>query len=86
MGFLPRSNAFFLSAAEATTFVGRSRLALCNASSHPAPLYRGASNVPLIQTQIALSINRDIHPGKSGFFLSTPAQDIGIINWTTLIS
>jgi hypothetical protein len=29
-----------------------------------APLYRGASNVPLIQTQIALSINRDIHPGK----------------------
>jgi hypothetical protein len=29
--------------------------------------------------QIALSINQGIHPGKSGFFLSTRAQDIGIM-------
>ena len=43
-------------------------MALCNASSYPAPLYRGASNLRPSKFKSRLPINRGIHPGKSGFF------------------
>ncbi len=67
------------SRAEATTSVTSSRLALCNASSYPAPLYRGVSDLrPSKFRSPCRSIGVFIRAGQ-GFFLSTRAQYIGII-------
>ena len=54
-------------------------MALCNASGYPAPLYRGASNQRSSKFKSpCLSIGVFIRASQ-GFFLSTRAQDIGII-------
>ena len=54
-------------------------MALCNASSYPAPLYRGASDLRSSKFKSPCrSIGVFIRAGQ-GFFLSTRAQDIGII-------
>jgi hypothetical protein len=76
--FSPSFECFLSSAAEAQHLL-RSRLALCNASGYPAPLYRGAPNLRSSKFKSPCrSIGVFIRAGQ-GFFLSTRARDIGII-------
>ena len=54
-------------------------MALCNASSYPAPLYRGASDLRSSKFKSPCRSIGVFIRASQGFFLSTRAQDIGII-------
>jgi hypothetical protein len=76
--FSPLSECFS-SAAEAKTLSGEVARLFCHASSYPAPLYRGGSNLSSSKFESPCRSIGVFIPASQGFFLSTRAQDIDIL-------